>query len=161
MVRQHPYGNRKGEGRPRPAQSRLRAVARTSAAHSLPRQCHPLQLALVHQLGDGRDLQQRHARDRRRPLDTRRRLSDERYINRRKIPLRRRLAVSRYPGSHVRIRGREEHHLAGAKLQRTRPVRAFSRNNDPWNQRQSGGRPRWLRRLRSEEQDREAGASRT
>ena len=49
---------------------------------AVPRQHHPLQLALVHALGHGRDLQQRHARDRRRALAPRRRLSDDRVLQR-------------------------------------------------------------------------------
>src|SRR4051812_17837411 len=88
-------------------------------------------------------------------MDTGRRLSDQRRLYRRTLSLRRRLAVSRHPGSDVRIRRGQEHHLARSELQWTRALPALARHRGARHQRQRRRRSRWLRLLRSQEQGRE------
>src|SRR5207237_139101 len=78
-------------------------------------------------LGNGRDLQQRHTRDRRLPLGPGRELPHSGHVHRGALSLRRRLGVPRYAGSLFRVRGRQDHYLAGAELQRPDHVRPRAR----------------------------------
>ena len=132
LVREHAHGHRQGKAGAGSVESRLRALAGPRAAHAVSRQRHPLQLALVHALGHGRDLQQRHARDRRRALAARRRLPDDACTRRGgRHHYRRRLGIPRHAGSDVRVRRRQDDHLAGPELQRLPDVRPLARHGDP------------------------------
>ena len=75
------------------------------AAPSLQGQRHPLQLALVLELGHERGLQQRQPRDRRDALGHGRRLPRARGVGRRPLPLQGRLGVRRHAGGDVQFEG--------------------------------------------------------
>ena len=149
LVRQHAHEHRQGESRARSVESRLRALAGTGAAHAVSRQRRSLQLALVHALGHRRDLQQRHARNRRRASGCSAwTIPTTVYSTGKRHHYRRRLGIPRHAGSDVRVRRRQNDRLARSELQRSADVRPPARHHDPRHRRQHHDRPRRLCRSR-------------
>ena len=105
LVREHAGFDWLRQGGPGARRPRLRAVAGAGAAPPLQGQRHPLQLALVLELGHERGLQQRQSRDRRHALGDGRGLPDPRRVRRRPVSLQGRLGVRRHAGGDIRVRG--------------------------------------------------------
>jgi len=160
VVREYPRADRRRQAGRGAGDPRLRAVAGTRAPTGVPRQRHPLQLALVLELGHERGLQQRQPRDRRHALGNGRDLPGAGRVGRRALPLQGRLGVRRHAGGDVRVRRQQVVHLGGPELQRVQDGGAVARDHVPRGAGQRARQRQRLHRLRSEEQGGQEGGGR-